>query len=86
MYTCSKTSMTFCDPACRSFDLINPRPGRAFSITRPGREGGCDPPGVSKLSVVALCEKDQSIALDEYSPIDCSRRVLAIGGVFFYPR
>ena len=25
------------------------------------------PPGVSKLSVVALREKDQSIALDEYS-------------------
>ena len=35
-------------------EMINPRPGRAFSITRPGRGGGgCDPPGVSKLSVVA---------------------------------
>ena len=57
---------------------LNPRPGRAFSITRPGR-GWVDatPPGVSKLSVVALREK---------RPIDCSRRVLAIGGIFFDPR
>ena len=46
---------------------LNPRPGRAFSITRPGRGGVDAPPGVSKLSVVALREKDQSIALDEYS-------------------
>ena len=47
---------------------FNPRPGKAFFITRPGRGGGgCDPPGVSKLSVVALREKKQSIALDEYS-------------------
>ena len=35
------------------------------------------PPGVSKLSVVALREK---------KTIDCSRRVLAIGGIFFDPR
>ena len=35
------------------------------------------PPGVSKLSVVALREKDQSIALDE-----CSRLVV----YFFDPR
>ena len=52
-----------------TFRNFNPRPGRPFSITRPGR-GGVDappPPGVSKLSVVALREKDQSIALDEYS-------------------
>ena len=47
---------------------FNPRPGRASSITRPGRGGWMQPPpGVSKLSVVALREKDQSIALDEYS-------------------
>ena len=47
---------------------VNPRPGRAFSITCPGRGGGeGDPPGVSKLSVVALREKHQTIALDEYS-------------------
>ena len=47
---------------------FNPRPGRPFSITRPGR-GGVDatPPGVSKLIVVSLREKNQSIALDEYS-------------------
>ena len=35
---------------------FNPRPGRPFSITRPGK-GGVDappPPGVSKLGVVAL--------------------------------
>ena len=52
----------------RSRSAFNPRPGRAFSITRPGRGwGGCDPPGVSKLSVTALREKDQSIALDEFS-------------------
>ena len=35
------------------------------------------PPGVSKLSVVALREK---------KAIDCSRRLLAIGGIFFDPR
>ena len=35
------------------------------------------PPGVSKLSVVALRKK---------RPIDCYRRVLAIGGIFFDPR
>ena len=35
------------------------------------------PPGVPKLSVVALREK---------KTIDCSRRVLAIGGIFFNPR
>ena len=37
--------------------------------------GGVDatPPGVSKLSVIALREK---------KTIDCSRRVLAIGGIF----
>ena len=29
--------------------------------------GRCDPPGVSKLSVVALRKKYQSIALDEFS-------------------
>ena len=29
--------------------------------------GGCDPPGVSKLSVVELSGKDWQIALDEYS-------------------
>ena len=48
--------------------VVNPRPGRALSITRPGRAGvDATPPGVSKLSVVALREKDKSIALDEYS-------------------
>ena len=42
---------------------VNPRPGRAFSITRPGRGGSrCDPPGVLKLSVVALREDYQTIA------------------------
>ena len=49
---------------------VNPRPGRAFSITRPGRGvvvSVTPPAGVSKLSVVALRETDQSIALDEYS-------------------
>ena len=35
------------------------------------------PPGVSKLSVVALRGK---------KTIDCSRRVLAIGGIFFDAR
>ena len=50
--------------------------GPQFSITRPGRGVDATPlPGVSKLSVVALCQKDQSIALDEY--------LLAIGGIFF---
>ena len=46
---------------------LNPRPGRAFSITRPGRGVDAIPPGVSKLSVVAPREKDQSIALDKNS-------------------
>ena len=49
---------------------FNPRPGRAFSITRPGRGASMRPPplGVSKLSVVALRKKKkQSIALDENS-------------------
>ena len=47
---------------------FNPRPGRAFSITRLCRVVvDATPPGVLKLSVVALREKDQSIALDEYS-------------------
>ena len=40
-------------------------------------QGGCDPPGVSKLSVVELSEKKTA---------DCSRRVLAIDSAFFYPR
>ena len=48
--------------------IISPRPGRAFSITRSGRGGGSmRPPGVSKVSVVELREKDQSIAVDEFS-------------------
>ena len=47
--------------------LFNPRPGRAFSITRPGMGVDATLPDVSKLSVVALREKDQSIAFDEYS-------------------
>ena len=55
---------------------LNPRPGRAFSITRPGRVVDATPPGVSKLSVVALRQKHQSIALDEYSRLV----------VHFYPR
>ena len=36
---------------------FNPRPGRAFSITRPGRGVDTTPPGVSKLSVKALRKK-----------------------------
>ena len=35
------------------------------------------PPGVSKLSAVTLCRKET---------IDCSRRVLAISGIFCDPR
>ena len=49
---------------------FNPRPGRAFSITRPGRGEGWGSmrlPGVSILSVVTLREKGRSISLDEYS-------------------
>ena len=40
----------------------------AFFVTRPGR-GSMRPsrPGVSALSVVALCNKDQSTTLNEYS-------------------
>ena len=51
---------------------FNPRPDRAFFIARPGKgRGRCDPPSVSKLSVVALSNKDQSIA----------QRLLAIGDI-----
>ena len=48
---------------------VNPRTTRPFLITRTTRGGvvTTPPPGVSKLSVVALRKKDQSIALDEYS-------------------
>ena len=38
-----------------------------FFITRPGRGGVNGTPGVSKLSVVALRNKDQKIALNDYS-------------------
>ena len=40
---------------------------RHFAILDGSRGGGCDPPGVSKLSVVELSRKDWQIALDEYS-------------------
>ena len=49
--------------------------GRGLTIALAGHfpyhvlAGGVDatPPGVSKLSVVAICKEDQSITLDEYS-------------------
>ena len=52
-----------------SMPNVNPRPGRAFSITRPGRGGGVMRPPwrFETKRFVALREKDQSIALDEYS-------------------
>ena len=47
---------------------INPRPDTVFRHLRSDRGGGwCDPPGVSKRSVVELSGKDQQIALAEYS-------------------
>ena len=48
---------------------VNPRPGRAFYITHPGRGGSMRPPWrfETKRGVVALREKDQLIAFDEYS-------------------
>ena len=46
---------------------INPRPDTVFRHLRPDRGGWCDPPGVSKRSVVELCGKDRQIALTEYS-------------------
>ena len=50
-------------------NLVNPRPCTPIFITRTCREGGgrCDPPRVSKLTVVGLSRKDRRIALDEYS-------------------
>ena len=60
------------------FAKVNPRPGRAFSITRPGRGGGgCDPRWRFETKRRSTSRK---------RPIDCSRQVLAIGGIFFYPR
>ena len=57
---------------------LNPRPGRPFSITRPGRGGGrCDPPWRFETKRRSASRK---------KTIDCSRRVLAIGGTFFDPR
>ena len=47
-------------------NFFNLHPDRDFFITRAGR-GSRLPPGVSKLSVVALRNKNQSIALKEYS-------------------
>ena len=46
--------------------MLKHRPGRAFFITCHGKGGGVDAtPGVSKLSVVALRDKDQSTVLNE---------------------
>ena len=57
---------------------VNPRPGRPFSITRPGRGGSHRPPWRFETKRRSASRK---------RPIDCSRRVLAIGGIFFfYPR
>ena len=52
--------------------------GRAFSITRPCRGGErCDPPWRFETKRRSPSQK---------GPIDCSRRVLAIGGIIFDPR
>ena len=59
-----------------SFFILNPRPGRAFSITSPGR-GGMRPPWRFEIKRRSASRKRS---------IDCSQRVLAIGGIFFYPR
>ena len=58
---------------------LNPRPCRAFSITRPcrGVGGGCDPSWRFETKRRSASRK---------RPIDCSRRVLAVGGIFFDPR
>ena len=56
--------------------VFNTRPSSVFRHLPQCRGGGCDPPGVSKLSVVELSGKTA----------DCSRRVLAIGSAFFDSR
>ena len=44
-----------------------PSPWQGIFHNTSWRGGRCDPPGVSKVSVVALRKKDQSFVLDEYS-------------------
>ena len=55
-----------CHRSCERHPHFIPRP---FSVFRhlPQVEGGCDPPGVWKLSVEELSGKHQRIALDKYS-------------------
>ena len=60
--------------------VLNPRPGRAFSITRTGRRGGgCyDPP---------LCRfETRRRSASQQRPSECSRRDLAIERITFGPR
>ena len=54
---------------------INPRPGRAFSITHPGRVEG------SIRTHLHFETKRHSSS--QQRPVDCSRRVLAIGGILY---
>ena len=55
----------------------NPHLGRAFSIARPGR-------GVDATPFWRFKTKRRSAS--RKITIDCSRRVIAIGGIFFDPR
>ena len=56
--------------------LFNPRLCTPAFLTRTCSGGGwCDPPCVSKLRIIELSRRHG----------DCSRRVLANGGAFFYP-
>ena len=67
-------------------DYVNPRPGRPFFITRPGR--GVD----AKITLLNRSMRPpwrfetKRRSASQKRPIDCSRRVLAIVGIFFDPR
>ena len=57
---------------------INRRPDRPFSITPPAGGGGSMRPPWRRETKRRSASRKR--------PIDCSRRVLAIGGIFFDPR
>ena len=51
----------------KNHKVLKPSPRYSVSPPSVGQGGWCDPPGVSKRSVVELSGKDQQIALAEYS-------------------
>ena len=59
--------------------VLNPRPGRAFSLTRTGRGGGCYDPPPCRFETRRRSASQQR-------PSECSRRDLAIERITFGPR